>query len=368
MRILFIPGNSPSPIFSHAALAYAARGAGHEVVVGGIEWVVPDIAAIGLTPFTIAPVTGADVAEFMGSAPADPVQQAVAVGRIYADIALRSQPALLELAEQWRPDLVVGGSMFYSAPLLAHTLGVPSVRLEWDRTDSAIYAPGAREVLAPELRRRGLDAVPDPDLWIDICPPGLRVPGQEAGRQPMRWLPVNPQRPLEPWMYTRDERPRVYITAGARVPDPGALVHMARGVADLGVEVVLGAAEHVAAQVRDDLPGAHVGWAPLDVVAPTCDVILHHGGGVTDMAALRAGVPQLIVEQDVSADAMRRLADHGAGILLEPGSQRTEDIAAACGRLLSEPSYRERARGLSEQMAALPSPAEIVGLLEKFSR
>ncbi|MFC4560984.1 nucleotide disphospho-sugar-binding domain-containing protein [Nocardiopsis mangrovi] len=364
MRILFIPGNSPSPIFSHASLAHAARSCGHEVIVGGIEWVLPDIAAIGLPAVKIADVTEADAAEFMGSAPPDPAEQAAAVGRIYSQIALQSQEPLLRMAERWRPDLIVGGSMFYAAPLLAHRLGVPAVRLEWDRVDAAMYAPGAREVLAPALAERGLDALPDPALWIDICPPGLREPGQDRGRRPMRWLPVNPQRTLEPWMYGKGDRPRVYITAGARLFGGEPLSHMARAVADLGVEVVIGAPERVAADLRAELPGIDIGWVPLDVLAPTCDLILHHGGGVTDMTALHFGVPQLIVNQDISGDAMGRLADYGAAMMLEPGRHGAADIAKACGRMLGDPRFRERAGTLAAEMAALPSPVEVVGLLE----
>lgn len=366
MRILFIPGNSPSPIFSHASLATAARNRGHEVIVGGIEWVLPEIAAIGLAPVKIADISEADVAEFMSTAPADPVEQAKAVGRVYAEIALQSLDPLLRMAEKWRPDIVVGGSMFYCAPLLAHRLGVPSVRVEWDRVDAAIYAPRAAEVLPPLLTEWGLDEVPAPDLWVDICPPSLR-PTVDPDRQAMRWLPTNPQRPLEPWMYAKGERPRVYITAGARLFSGESLSHMARSVSDLGVEVVIGAPERVAADLRKELPDIQVGWVPLDVLAPTCDIILHHGGGVTDMTALHAGVPQVIVNQDIAAEAMQRLADHGAAVMLGADEQNAEEIAGACARVLEDPRYRQRARALSAEMAELPPPAEIVALMEKLA-
>ncbi|CAM4011402.1 nucleotide disphospho-sugar-binding domain-containing protein [Kibdelosporangium persicum] len=365
MKFLFVPGNSPSPIFSQAVLATAARSAGHQVMVGGIDWVLPDIASVGLSPVRISPLTEQDVAEFMATAPEDPVEQAIAVGRIYARIALDTQRPLLELAEHWRPDLVVGGSMFYSAPLLAHQLGIPAVRLDWDRCDSAMYAPGAAEVLEPELSRFGLTTMPDPDLWVDICPPSLRAKDAPDVRL-MRWSPVNPQIPLEPWMYRKGDRPRVYITAGARLFSGDHLRDMARGIADLGAEVLIGAPERVAKDLREQLPDATIGWMPLDVVAPTCDVILHHGGGVTDMTAIRYGVPQVIVNYDISRDAMQQLADYGAAIMLKPGEQEPEKIAAACREVLGDPRFRARAGELAAEIESLPAPAEVVGLMEKL--
>ncbi|MFF8608677.1 nucleotide disphospho-sugar-binding domain-containing protein [Streptomyces sp. NPDC015346] len=363
MKVLFIPGNSPYPIFSHAPLATAVRNAGHEVLMGGIDWVLPNIASVGLAPVKISPVSMEEVSAFMGAMPDDPLEQLKAVGRVYAEIAVDSLEPLLDLADHWRPDLVVGGGMFYTAPLLAHHLGIPSVRLEWDRIDARAYDPGAEAVLAPVLGELGLDRVPGPDLWLDVCPPSLR-PANPLPARPMRWIPGNPQKPLEPWMYTKGDRPRVYITAGTRLFSGEGLRDMARSIAGLGVEVVVGAPENVAAELRAELPDVRIGWVPLDVLAPTCDVIVHHGGGGTDMTALNAGVPQLIAHPEYPTEATRKVAEFGAAILIESGPE--QDITEACQKLLSDAGYRERAGLLSREIAELPLPGEIVGELEKL--
>lgn len=367
MKILLIAGNSPSPLFSQSSLAIAARSAGHDVIVGGIEWVLPEIAGIGLAPVQTADISQQEIAEFMANLPTDPEEEAEAVGRLYGKVAVRGIDPLLEMARWWRPDIVLGGPTFYLAPLVAHCLGVPSVRQEWDRVYVPGYDRGAREILQPLLDKLDLDGVPSPDLWIDICPPGLRPPTEPA-RQMMRWLPINAQRPLQPWMYAKGGRPRVYITAGARLFNGDALRDMALAAAHLDVEVVVGAPERVATQLRAELPEAHVGWIPLDVLAPTCDVIMHHGGGVTDMTALHAGVPQVIVNQDISAPAMQRLADYGAGEMLKGNEQGSAQISAACERVLANPEYTQRARTLSQEMAGLPPPAEIVNRMEQLAK
>ncbi|MEE1733701.1 nucleotide disphospho-sugar-binding domain-containing protein [Streptomyces microflavus] len=363
MKALFIPGNSPYPIFSHAPLATAVRNAGHQVLMGGIEWVLPNIASVGLAPVKISPVSMEEVSAFMGAMPEDPLDQLKAVGRVYAEIALDSLEPLLDLADHWRPDIVVGGGMFYTAPLLAHQLSIPSVRLEWDRIDARMYDPGAEPVLAPLLGELGLDRVPDPDLWLDVCPPSLR-PADPVPARPVRWIPGNPQRPLESWMYTKGDRPRVYITAGTRLFSGDALRDMAKSIAGLGVEVVVGAPENVAAELRDELPDVKIGWVPLDVLAPTCDVIMHHGGGGTDMTALNAGVPQLVAHPEYPTEATRQITEFGAAILVESGGQ--DDITEACQKLLDDPSYRERAQILAQEFTELPPLGEIVAEMEKL--
>ncbi|GAB3476698.1 nucleotide disphospho-sugar-binding domain-containing protein [Amycolatopsis cihanbeyliensis] len=366
MKVLFVPGNSPYPIFSHAPLATAVRNAGHQVLMGGIEWVLPRIASVGLPPVKISPLSIEEVSAFVGSMPEDPVEQAKAVGGVYAEIAINSLEPLLELSEHWRPDIVVGGGMFYCAPLLAHHLGVPSVRLEWDRIDARMYDPGAIEVLQPLLAELNLAQVPAPDLWLGVCPPSL-LPPDAVPAQPMRWIPANPQQPLEQWMYAKGDRPRVYLTAGTRLFSGDALLEMIRNLSGLNVEIVVGAPEQIAEELRADLPGVRIGWVPLDILAPTCDIIIHHGGGGTDMTALNAGVPQLIANPEYPTAATQQVVDYGAALTLTSDEQRPENIVAACNDLLSNPGYGERARELSREIAALPAPAEIVPVMEKLA-
>ncbi|HEY9373548.1 nucleotide disphospho-sugar-binding domain-containing protein [Streptomyces sp.] len=365
MKVLFIPGNSPYPVFSHTPLATAVRNAGHQVLMGGIDWVLPNIASVGLPPIEISPLSVEEVAAFMGAMPSDPVEWARFVGRGYAEIAVSSLERLLALSEHWRPDLVVGGGMFYTAPILGHHLGIPSVRLEWDRIDTAMYDPGAEEVLAPVLAELGLDKVPEPDLWIDVCPPSLQ-PERPRPARPMRWIPGNPQKRLEPWMYTKGDLPRVYITAGTRLFSGDALKGLAENVAKLGVEVIVGAPESVAAELRDELPGVRIGWVPLDILAPTCDVIIHHGGGGTDMTSIHAGVPQIVAKPEYPTEATARIVEYGAALLVDGGEETAQDVTDALRRVLGDPAFTERARELSRELAALPTPNELVSDLEKL--
>ncbi|MET8009449.1 nucleotide disphospho-sugar-binding domain-containing protein [Streptomyces sp. NPDC005271] len=80
---------------------------------------------------------------------------------------------------------------------------------------------------------------------------------------------------------------------------------------------------------------------------------------------MNAGVPQLIVPQGGNfVEAGQRISDFGAAITVDENTP--EAVEKACRELISDPSYAERARALSAEIAALPLPAEVVGALERL--
>jgi UDP:flavonoid glycosyltransferase YjiC (YdhE family) len=384
MKFLFIAGGTSMTVFSVAPLATAARNAGHEILLAVNEPLIETATAIGIPAVPINPEpigrfvrgarSGRAASEFE-----QPREAMLHLGRSYARMARAGWDALLDLVEAWSPDLVVGGAMSYAAGLLADRLKVPYVRHAWDIVPTTDTDPGAEEELRPELKRLGLAGLPDPALFLDVCPPSLR-PSPAPDAQPMRWIPGNLQRRLEPWMYTRPEgRQRVLITSGSRArmfQDPGwSLRHLADHLA--GAEVLIAAPEKIAAEFGAESgaePGdVRIGWIPLDVVAPTCDLIMHHGGGATALTAMNAGVPQLITPEGVYMEIIARaLSGFGAGLTVAPRRQgpdqdAAEAIAAGCREILSSPMYAQRARDLSKEIATLPTPSEMMHTLETLA-
>ncbi|MFJ3498496.1 glycosyltransferase [Streptomyces sp. NPDC086091] len=381
MRILFVAGGSAATVFALAPLATAARGVGHEVIMASVGDIVPVVAGVGLpaVSMTSSPISDFIYRDREGAPvtpPTDPDEQPAFTGEWFGRMAAATLGPLTDLAHDWRPDLVVGGTMMYAAGLLARQLGVPYVRHAWDAVEATRIDPGAEKELQPELGRLGLDGLPAPDLFIDVCPPSLRPP-DAAPAHPMACLPANTQRRLEPWMYTRGGRPRVCVTAGSRVANDQGTAYLreayeflrtlALDVAALDAEVVIAAPENVAADLRADLEDVHAGWVPLDVVLRTCDLLVGHAGGVTTLNAMYAGVPQLLLPQwGILGPPTRRLAEYGAAITLQPDEATRERLAESCRALLTQPSYAERAEDLAQEIAAMPPPAELVGVLEKL--
>lgn len=376
MKILFVTGGSPATVFALAPLASAASLAGHDVLVASPEDIAPYVTGIGLP---VLPVTDGTMRRFMLedragaslSIPADPQERIHFNGEGFGRLAAATLPRLRSLAADWAPDLVVGGSLCYAAPLLAHELGVPWVRHTWDLGEPPGMDNGAATELAIELEAVGLDGLPVPALWVDICPPGLRAAHLAPGpRHSMRFVPANLRRPLEPWMLRRAGRPRVCVTAGSRASGADGvaeLVGLARTVEGIDGELVVAAPQDMADALAVEVPGARVGWFALDTLLATCDLIIHHGGGQTAMTALHAGVPQLLVPTiPKMLEPCRRIEERGAAVVLAEGEQSGGRIARAATELLAGPGPRERAAEIGAEIAAQPSPHQVVSVLQSL--
>ncbi|MEV4425586.1 glycosyltransferase [Streptomyces sp. R-07] len=369
MRFLFVSGGSAGAVFPITPLALAARNAGHEVIVGATENVMPLVAATGLPG---APITSRTMFDFMQrdrhgnplEIPKDPHERNLFNGRGMARLALGSMEGLVPLVERWRPDVLVAGALSYAAPLVAHRFGLPWVRHALNMGEPSIIDLSAAAELAPELEEMGLSAIPDPDMYVEICPPGARRP--DAGpAQFMGYVPFNTQRALEPWMYSRSgDRPRVLVSAGSRVTadyEADALSALVEKVAGLDVELLIAAPQEIADALGDLPENVRAGWLPLDVVLRTCDLLVHRAGGNTMLHAIVCGVPQLLIPAMPKQVGMSaRLAEYGAAIMLTAGEDDSpENVAKMCRELLEDPSYRARTEELSREIAGLPTPHDV---------
>ncbi|GEC03472.1 dNTP-hexose glycosyl transferase [Streptomyces spinoverrucosus] len=372
MRILFLAGGSPATIFGLAPLATAARNAGHQVFLASTEEMMPVAAGAGLPG---VPVTGRSIRDFMTTSrtgeslqwPEDPQEHIHFIGRGFGRMAADSLPALTELGRAWKADLVVGGMLCFAAPLAARHLGIPYVRQAWDTGEPPEVDGAAASVMGPELAELGLDRLPEHDLYVDICPPSLR-PADAFDAQPMRYIPGNGQRALEPWMYVPGERRRILVTAGSRVSRHQYFDYvreLARKVGALGTELLVAVPDDVADELTEGLRHVRAGWMPLDVVAPTCDLVVHHAGGGTALSAMNAGVPQLLIpNMPKLVPPSRRLVDFGAALMVPDGEDSQDAVVAACEKILGDSSYRERSQALAAEIAGMPLPAQVVGALE----
>ena len=390
MRFLFVTTGSPATFYAVAPLATAAQNAGHEVILAAHEPWMETVEGIGVPTvcYSAEPIrhfmTNAAAAasggqplggqrfggqRFGGSGS----EEMLEVGRGFARMAVAGLGTLLDLAEGWRPDLVVGSSMSYAAGLVATRRGVPYVRQEEYPIPTAGIDSGAEEGLRPELDRLGLGGLPEPALHVGVTPPSLR-PSPASGWQPMRWIPRNPQRRLEPWMYTSpEERPRVLITSEFRRLPGRSLRYLVSQLTLAGAEVLIEGAERSAERLGAELGDVRVGWMPVDVLASSCDLAVNHGGTAVTMTLMTAGVPQLIIPPNDHAEAIAQaLSGFGTALTvmptqLGPGQDLDEVIAAGCREILATPRYAQQAQWIAAEIAALPAPGEIVHTLETLA-
>jgi UDP:flavonoid glycosyltransferase YjiC (YdhE family) len=101
-------------------------------------------------------------------------------------------------------------------------------------------------------------------------------------------------------------------------------------------------------------------------VLPHCSAVVSHTGSGTFLASLAAGLPHLCVpqaaDQFLNAAACERSA---TGLVLQPGTVTTEAVRDTAGRLLREPAFAEAAGRLRDEIAAMPSPAEVAAALHR---
>ncbi len=111
-----------------------------------------------------------------------------------------------------------------------------------------------------------------------------------------------------------------------------------------------------------------VKYVPHGLLLPRCDAVVCHGGAGTMLAALSHGLPLLMVplgsDQFINAELCRRrgvahvLSDRG----LTPAAAR-----GAFQALLVDRSCDTAAREVAAEIAAMPSPSEVVSRLERLT-
>ncbi|WP_301184624.1 nucleotide disphospho-sugar-binding domain-containing protein, partial [Streptomyces sp. NL15-2K] len=105
-------------------------------------------------------------------------------------------------------------------------------------------------------------------------------------------------------------------------------------------------------------------WVPLAQLLAGCDAVVHHGGAGTMMAAAAVGIPQLFLPS--GADHFTNAAAAVAqGFALRAEPQMVD--GDLLDTLLNDDSLRKAALAMRDEIAALPSPAGLVGDIEDLA-
>jgi UDP:flavonoid glycosyltransferase YjiC (YdhE family) len=381
VRILVTSIPQVSHMFPIVPTAQALQAAGHDVLVVTQPNVAPALAGAGLAVETIGAAVDL-VALYRAFLPADGLPAAwhmdldkmnQAAARPWVQHARDVFGAQLEVARQWRPDLIICDPMELAALLTGAVLNVPVVSHRWGgpATISRVYTATAARRLIPLLRRHGLAAMPAPALIVDPCPPSIRLPDTEPGH-PVRYIPYNGTGTL-PAGALAGSRPRVCVSFG-RVSAGlagGALVKWTLEALDqiAGIGVTLVVSRNDLAEIGQLSDHVEVLTdVPLHLIVGQCDALVHHGGSGTGMTGLCAGIPQVVLPQIPDQSTFADLvAAAGAGrSLADQDSQRSiEVLKSAITSVLDEPAYRDAAKRLQAEIEAMPEPASIVAELQR---
>jgi UDP:flavonoid glycosyltransferase YjiC (YdhE family) len=265
-------------------------------------------------------------------------------------------------ASEFGPELIVCDTLDFVGPTLAAELGVPWAVHGISGGLPPQFVQALDERWAAQLTQRGLRRTPR-RAYVDPYPDLLHGKGAPAAddRLPVQVVPFDQSDATYELPVFDRPAARVLVTLGTTVMDRDMELEFARSLATAGFNVlVTGSADDEAAQD----PGIrYVGFVPLARILPDADLVVSAGGTGTVLSALAAGLPLVIrpVAADHPFNAARAEQLGAARIITDPG-----DVGAAAQTVLSDPAFRQAARGVQEQNATLPSPAQVLRTLEEL--
>jgi sterol 3beta-glucosyltransferase len=224
--------------------------------------------------------------------------------------------------------------------------GVTALRRELALTPLPYF--GARAADEPTtLHAYSPLVVPRPDDW----PPHYHVTGFLAARATAGWTP-----PPDLVRFLAAGAPPIYVGFGSMTHrDPAQLLEVITSALRRAGQrgVVLGGWDELGrgAAVADTIYS--ITEAPHDWLFPRMAAVVHHGGAGTTAAALRAGVPSLVIPHNFDQPFWGHRV-HVLGVAVAPIPLRkltSVRLAAAFEQLVGDPALRRRAAELGRRMA-----------------
>ncbi len=373
MKILFASLGAYGHLYPMMPLALAAAEAGHDVLVATGD---PFLEHLPLPTVPAYIGLGLDdaVAETRRRHP-DVAGEELSIV-MFADVtAGHIAPIMIESLQRYEPDLLVFEPLIAGAGVAASAVGVPAVAFSIGlhrgfyplvHTATIGYQRSVWDSYGLEAPETSLLA----DALIDPAPPRLRPFGGEV---PVETIPIRPvaysdsSAPVPAWLHEPAARPRVFLTLGT--VSFGAVEVLNRAIADLSgldVEVLVAVGPDGDPGLLGKLPDrVHVErFVAQSRVLPLVDVMAHHGGTGSVLGALEAGLPQVILPQGADQFANGELLTAvGAGRAILNEEQSPGAIGTAVEALLDDSPEREVAQRIQDEIADMPSPADVVDQL-----
>ena len=294
--------------------------------------------------------------------------------------ASRKVGDLVDVVERWGPALVVHGAIDFAGPVAAASAGLPSVNHGVGALQPREFWELSADVVAPTWRDRGVE--PGPlggmfrHLYLDVCPPSFQSPDITLvpARQLLRPVPFDTptgDEQLPPWVASLSGWPVVYVTLGTIFNSaPGLFETLLDGLREEPFEVIVTVGNDREPEELGRQPAnVHVErYIPQSLLFPRCDAVVCHGGSGTVLAALSWGLPLLVVPQGANQFwNAERCAELGLGAYLVEDDVSPAAVRRLVHALLEDPGYREAARRVQDEIAAMPPPAAAVPELERLA-
>ncbi|MGI9118584.1 MAG: glycosyltransferase [Acidimicrobiales bacterium] len=366
-------------------LAQATVEAGHEVAFATAADFCPRIEQAGFSTFPAGLSLSAQLDEAgrrypEANLPPGKHRFETFVPQMLAGVA--APPRMAELApviDEWQPHLLVHDETELAGPLAAAHAGVP-----WADHSVGILRPLAMaelagRTLAPLAEQWGVDlgrfAGLFRYLYLDVCPPRLQRDeiGQIRVSHALRNLgtETGPTDTLPPVLASLPSQPTVYVSLGT-------IFNRASDLFRIILEGMVGEPVNVVVTVGPDNDPAALGpqpdnvrverYVPQALLLPHCHAVVNQGGtAILDI--LGAGLPILVLPQGANQfHNAEALVNSGVARALLPGEVTPAAVRDGLHALLSETRHRQAASAIAAELAAMPGPELVVGLLERLAR
>jgi len=344
VKILFVIVDGGGNVPPQLGVARALQARGADVHVLGHHGIGDAVRAAGLSfePFSTGKVF-------------DPTVQRPLLATMASFARVAADPALgrcaVDVAQRFGADAVVVDVILVAGMSEVIDSGVPTVAFV-HCFYRAFQDLGAGPI-GRLLRLRGLDP------YAAEHRGALQIVSARADLDPYRGTPSACHTGVVwqgvPHAATPAAVPRILVSlsTNAFAGQRRMLQNILDALAPLSVEVTVTVGPGIDATGLRVPPNASVhAWLDHDEVLATASLVVGHGGHSTAMRALSFGVPQVVMPANPMIDQKRvgaSLARVGAGILLTKHA-RPQRIRTAVSTVLREPSYRQAAARLGEQI------------------
>ena len=265
-------------------------------------------------------------------------------------------------------DLVVHEPCELAAAPLAHLLGVPHATVGFGRFIPDDLLRLAADRLADVWAVANTAAPDDLGLYdfAYLHPLPRSFEFIDALRPVHLVRPAGDDRPADAAAGPR-ERPQVYVTFGTEFGPAAPWSRVIGAIGSLGVDALLTVGERVDPESFGPLPhGVRVErWVPQHEAMAASDLVISHGGSGTMIGAVDAALPHLVIP--LAADHFENadmIVERGIGAMLEPHDVTESRLVESIEVLLVDQVVRGAVEAASAEMAAMPSPAGTVEILE----
>ncbi|GAA4263473.1 glycosyltransferase [Dactylosporangium darangshiense] len=363
MRVLFAFAGGNGHLQPLLPLARAAAGRGHAVAVTGRPGVLPK-------DFEGFPA-GTDPADPEAGRPALARLDRIREEREFRDgfggwIARERATTTSEVARRWRPDVIVCDEADFGSMIAAESLGIPHASVVVLAAGTFGRPDGLAALLDEARAEHGLPADPtlamlDRHLVISPAPPSFHA---RTGTVPMRPMPPAELSPTTPRT--------VYFTLGTifNTESGDLFTRVLAGVRDLPIDLVVTVGGGIdPRELGEQPPNVRVErYIPQATLLPRCSAVISHAGSGTVVGALSYGLPMVLLpmgaDQPANAD---RCAELGVARVLDAVDTTPPDAAEALHAVLTGASFRAAAASLRAEIAAMPTPEEVLPRLEALA-